>query len=127
MPTDYFIDVPQRTVFSTGTGVFTQADFLEHMRALKSDPKFDPSFNQLIDGRALTKMDLAADQIKQLATRTIFTPESGRAFVVSSAVHFGMTRMFAAYREIQDQQQVMVFREMPDALRWLGLPPDLKK
>ena|ERR1051326_1288232 len=124
MPASFNINITHGVVFSTGTGVFTHADFVAHMKAVRSDPRFKPELNQLVDCRAITKMELTTTQIKDLASRSLFSPKSRRAFVVSNELQFGMTRMFAAYRDIAERQTVMVFRTLPDALAWLGLPPD---
>jgi hypothetical protein len=124
MPAKYIIDVPHRVVFSKGTGVFTQADFLDHMARMKVEPDFDPDFSQLVDCREITLMDLKNDQVRDLASQTIFSVNSRRAFVVSSELHFGLGRMFAAYRELAGQQ-VAVFKDVPSALTWLNLPLDL--
>ena len=70
-------------------------------------------------------MKLTADEIKDLATRSLFDASSKRAFVASNSIQFGLSRMFASYREIQGKQEVRVFTEMKEALNWLGLPEEL--
>ena len=124
MPSDFSIVPEHRVVVSKGSGVFTHADFLDHMSRLGVDPHFNPDFDQIVDCRAIAKMDLSADQISDLASRSVFAAGSRRAFVVPSEVQFGLTRMFAAYREVRTGQQVGVFRSMDEALSWLGLPAD---
>ena len=125
MPTDYTIDVQRGVVLSAGTGVFASADFVEHMVRLRGDPNFNPDFNQVVDCRGISVLDLNSDQLKELASQSIFSAKSRRAFVVSSDLHFGMGRMFAAYREIAEGQNVRIFRDMSEALSWLELPADL--
>lgn len=122
MPADYTIDAERKVVFSRGTGVFTHADYMGHMAALGKEPLFQPTFNQLVDCRAITEMKVTAAEIKDLAMRSLFDTSSKRAFVASNSIQFGMSRMFAAYREIHGQQEVRVFTEMKEALVWLGLP-----
>ena len=125
MPTDFTIDPEHHLVISRGSGVFTHADYLDHMSRVGADPKFRPDFNQLVDCRAISQMDLSGGEISDLAGRSVFGDLSHRAFVVSSEVQFGLTRMFATYREMKGGQEIRVFRTMPEALSWLGLPPDL--
>ena len=125
MPTEFTIHPNLGVVISRGNGVFTQADFLDHMARMSTDPQFHPDLNHIVDCRAITKMDLSHDQIKGLAGRSIFSTRSRRAFVVASELQYGLTRMFAAYREIKAGQEVMVFDNPSPALAWLGLPPDL--
>ncbi len=125
MPETYVIDPQRGVVFSKGIGVFTYADFTEHMARMKADPAFRPEFNQLVDCRAMTSFDLTGAQVNEIAGRSIFSVRTRRAFVVSSDLQFGMSHMFAAYRENRGEMDVRVFREMREALAWLGLPPDL--
>jgi len=125
MPADFIIDVQHRLVFSKGEGVFTHADFMEHMARLRRDPRFEPEFDQFVDCRALT-LQLTSEEISDLASRSVFSSRSRRAFVVASSLQFGLSRMFAAYREEKGHQVTMVFRELSEALAWLKLPPDWK-
>jgi len=124
MPTEFTVHPNLGVVVSRGHGVFTHADFLDHMTRLRADPQFQPDLHQIVDCRAIAKMDLSHDQIKSLAGRSIFSARSRRAFVVSSDLHYGLTRMFAAYREIKAGQEVMVFDNPAAALSWLGLPSE---
>ena len=125
MPTEFTVHPNLGVVVSRGSGVFTHADFLDHMVRMSADPQFHPDLNQIVDCRAITKMDLSHDQIKSLAGRSIFSGRSRRAFVVTSELQYGLTRMFAAYREIKAGQEVMVFDNPSAALAWLGLPLEL--
>jgi hypothetical protein len=124
MPSDFIIDEQRAVVVSKGTGVFTHADFLDHMARLSADPRFRPEFDQLVDCRALTSLEFTSDEVSELAKASIFSRQSRRAFVVSSDLQFGMSRMFATYREISGAKEIMTFREMREALSWLNLPPD---
>jgi len=125
MPETYAIDPQRGVVFSKGTGVFSYANFVGHMTRMKADPRFRPDFNHLVDCRELTSLDLTGEQVNELAGRSIFSVRTRRAFVVSSDLQFGMSHMFAAYRELRGETDARVFREMREALAWLGLPPDL--
>ncbi len=124
MPSNFLIDEQRAVVFSWGTGVFTYADFLDHMARLLADPRFRPEYDQLVDCRALTSLEFTGEQVSELAKRSIFSGRSRRAFVVSSDLQFGMSRMFATYRAISGAKEIMIFREMREALSWLNLPPD---
>jgi hypothetical protein len=126
MPASFIIDPAHRVVVSTGSGTFTQADFHAHMARIGADARFNPDFNHIIDCRAISQIDLTREQIMDLATRSIFNAQSRRAFVVSSELQFGLTRMFAAYREIAGGQKIMIFRSMAEALAWLELPADFE-
>jgi len=125
MPAEFIIDVEHRVIFSIGTGLFTSTDFKEHMERLRRASDFNPDFNQIVDCRGITCMDLNSEQVRDLAGQSIFSNRSRRAFVVSSDLQFGLSRMFSAYREAVTGQEVRVFRTMPEALAWLDLPLDV--
>ena len=63
MPTEYFIDTERRLVVSRGTGVFSHADFLEHMETMRPDPRFQPEFNHLVDGRHFERFEMTPAQL----------------------------------------------------------------
>ena len=122
MPTEFTIDPEHGVVISRGSGVFTHADYLDHMLRMEADPRFNPDFNEIVDCRMFSHLDLSGQQISDLAGRSAFGPGSRRAFVVASELQFGLARMFATYRQMSGGQEVMVFRDMPSAISWLGLP-----
>jgi hypothetical protein len=124
MPADFSIDTDRRLVISRGIGTFRFSDFLGQIRQLGPDPRFRPEFDHMVDCRQCTEFDLSAAQIEEMGAKTIFASTSKRAMVVSSDRHFGMGRMFASYRELFYLQTTMVFREMREAVAWLGLPED---
>jgi hypothetical protein len=119
MPFFMRIEKERRLVMSTAYGVFTLADAQEHQKQLQNDPDFDPSFSQLADFTQITKVDLAADEVRLLAQRSIFSPQSRRAFVVKGDLAFGLARLFEILRETKGEQGVGVFRNLDDALEWV--------
>jgi hypothetical protein len=128
MPADFSINPQLGIVFSKATGVFSHAEALDHMIRLSQHPGFRPEFDQLLDGREITKVELSADEVRDLATRTIFSVHSKRAFVTASDHDFGIARMFGTYREIRGEDGIRIFRDMAEALAWLSLTaePDPK-
>jgi hypothetical protein len=126
MPFDFSIHAAQGVVYSSARGIFSRTDALEHVKRLKQEPDFHPGLNQLFDFRTATTIDLSGEEIEQLAVRDVFSKQSKRAFVVSSNLQFGMARMFALYRDTRGETGVQVFRELPEALAWLGLPTDFQ-
>jgi hypothetical protein len=128
MAADFFIDSKLGVVFSKGTGVFTVADALGHMDRLSRHPDFRPEYNQLLDFREFSDVELTGEQVRALSRRTLFRTPSRRAFVVSSNLQFGLSRMYGTFREAAGDETIMIFREMKDALAWLSLSaePDPK-
>ncbi len=135
MPGSYTILPESRFVLSRSWGVLTQALLLAHSRALAGDPRFQPSFAQLSDLREVTDITVTAPGVREAAEASPFGAGSRRALVASSDFIFGMARMYELFRE-NATGEVMVFRDVHEALRWLGprapsgwhdipaLPPD---
>lgn len=124
MPCEYLIDPESRLVISRGTGTFRHRDYLEHLEKMSTDARFQATFNHLVDCRHFEHLDLTADELQALGKLTLFSASSRRAVVVSSLLHFGLARMFAAFRARSHRQETTVFRNMADAAAWLGLPGD---
>jgi len=124
MPCEFLIDTDRRLVVSRGTGTFRYADFVQHMKSLSADPRFKPEFDHVVDSRKFEQFDVTGAQIQEMGSQSIFAASSKRAFVVSCELHFGLGRMFATHREARLGQTTTVFRELPDAIKWLGLPED---
>jgi hypothetical protein len=135
MPCSYTILPESRFVYTRGWGVVTDAMILAQAHALKSDPRFQPSFAQLYDLREATLAFTSAG-VREVAVVSPFGVGARRAFVSGSSDSlFGMVRMYEALRE-SVPDSVEVFRSAHEALRWLGtsappgwedvpaLPPD---
>lgn len=123
MPADYRIDIPNNLVFSFGTGLLTIDDLIGHQRRLRSDPAFKPTLNQLTDFCSVSELNVTADGIRQMSEASFFAPTSRRAIVVDRDVLYGLARMYEILRD-RGPEQISVFRSYPEALAWLGLPPD---
>lgn len=119
MPADYRIDAAKRRVFSEGIGHLVYDDLKGHMNRLSRDPKFDPTFSQLLDFRGVTTLELKADDIITLAAFRVFSPESKRAFVAPDPVKFGLARMYEAYRAPKGDRGIRVFKDYDEAVEWL--------
>jgi hypothetical protein len=106
-------------VFSAIKGVYSYDVAVKRMRQLQKDPKFDPSFALLMDFREATKVDLSHNEIVDLSSIHVFSPESKRAYVVASPEQFGLARMFSSYRSPKKHQVFCVFTDMDEAIAWL--------
>ena len=120
MSVSYRIDKSLRLVLTTAQGVLTGQDIRTHRQSLRGDQNFDPSYNQIIDLRDVVEFAVAATEMPGIAAGSIFNEKSRRAIVAEKDVNFGMARMYEKYGEA-DPSQVMVFRDMAEARRWLGL------
>jgi hypothetical protein len=120
MPLDYVIDKQRRLVTSTASGIVTYPELIAHQNRLKNDPDFDPSFDQLVDGTAVTKLELTTDNVRAIARQRLFGAGSRQAFATSSEFAFGMARMFELYRESAGiERPVKVFNGLEPAQEWL--------
>ena len=130
MPCHYVIDRERRLVITTASGRVTFAEVKTHQDQLRSDPDFNLEFSQLVDGTAITALDVSVDEAKELARRTLFSATSRRAFVAATPAVYGMLRLAATYHELsKEPSKVSVFYDLPSALQWLGLkdPPNTIK
>ncbi|MGH7605140.1 MAG: hypothetical protein ACRENK_14245 [Gemmatimonadaceae bacterium] len=120
MPATYTIDRERQLVMSRIWGPATEAEVLEHNRKLKTDPLFDPKFQQFADMTDVTEILVSTDTIEETAHDAFFAPGVRRAFVAKDDACYGMARMYALYAESLGQL-VHVFREVAEAEAWLGL------
>jgi hypothetical protein len=126
LPFNYIVYKQHHLVVSTGTGRVTCSEIKARQDQAKSDPEFDPNFNQIVDLRAAVMVDLTVDEARMLASRTIFSSSARRAFIVTSPAVFGMGRMWEAYTEIaRGESQIRLFSNLDSALDWLGLENNL--
>ena len=125
MPVDYVIDSRRRLILTTYSGKVTADELFEHQRRLASDPEFDSTFSELVDGRQVTTTDGKDDATvaRELAKTHLFGPTSRRAFVVVETVYLGLLRRFSIYRELAGgKEDIRVFYDMNEALTWLESP-----
>src|SRR5690242_1876901 len=119
MPLRYIIHKEQRLVLTVAQGRVTLDELAFHRNHLLRDPHFNRTFNQLCDFTSVTNTDVSGHQIKWFAERTVFSPTSRRAIVVSRPLLFGLVRQFEVYHG--ERAQVQVFYNWTSALRWVGL------
>jgi len=115
----YKIDKRRGLVLSSGSGVLTKSDIVMHMEQLLNDPDFDPKFSQLADFSEVSRFDLTGDDVRELANKTVFSPQSRRAFIARGDLAFGLGRMFETLRDLKGESGICIFREKEDALNWV--------
>jgi hypothetical protein len=123
LPVGYTIDNERRLVITTGSGCVTFAEVKAQYDQILSDPAFNPEFNQLIDGTAITTLDLSVDEVRTIVQRKVFSPASRRALVATLPAVFGTLRMAGTYHEVSNvaPAEIRVFHDMPSASEWLAL------
>jgi hypothetical protein len=122
MPATYKIDLELGIVRSVASGVLTDDDCDEHVEALRNDPLFKPSMDQLIDFTGVTEIRVSAGAVQRVARRNPFGKGARRAFVIVDDAVYGMARMYDSFTSRQPHNLV-IFRDMAQAVDWLGLKP----
>ena len=100
-------------------GVLTQAEVLEQVRQLVTDPAVDPAFSQLVDCRQVTELKCSAEEVRQIANTDIFSAQSRRAFLVTDDLLYGLARMYEIHRELRGEGGIRVFRNFDEAMAWV--------
>lgn len=125
MPIDYCIDENLQVVFTTGTGVLTEDELLEHKRKVISDPNFKPGFVELSDVRDVSDLAVSASGLERFVAQDDTDAERLRdyklAIVVSGALEFGMGTMYEMMSR-KNNRDVRIFRDLGLAKEWLQIP-----
>ena len=120
MPFTYHIDKERRRVISTGSGVLTSADIVNHQTELSADPDFCPDFDTVADFSKVTKVEATSATVQGAARRSLFSRNSRIAAVATNDEAYGLLRMYAAFREMSGgQAQMKTFRSREEAINWL--------
>jgi hypothetical protein len=106
---------------STATGILTERDMTEYRRALSCDPDFVPNYKQIFDLRGVTDSELTSTDLRERAANNVSGGGSRRALVASSDLVFGMARMYQLLAADENTDEIRVFRDMSDAVRWVDL------
>ena|SRR5215831_5558682 len=122
MPFDSAAYKERRLVVSIGIGLVTWEESKARQDQTKTDPHFDPEFDQIVDLRLVTGFEMSAEQTRSLARRRIFSSKSKTRFRRNKPVCFGVGRMWESYTEFSDDpSHIHVFHDLPSALKWIGL------
>jgi len=127
MPCRYVIDPERRLIITTGWDRVTFFEAKAHQDQLATDPEFDPEFNQLVDGTAITALDISTDQARLIAARRFFSPRSRRAFLANGLSVLAIGRLMeGSIKREKQREQVALFHDRDEALQWLGAPAPVK-
>ena len=121
MPHEYAIDTAKRLVKARMWGDLNRAEVLKAALELSADPRLLPGFSELIDLREASATSISAEDVRAIASAPL-DPAARRAFVVPDDLMFGLARMFATLRELEQvPEDINVFRKIEEAETWLGL------
>jgi hypothetical protein len=124
MPCRYLIDLDRGIVVSSGWGRVTYAELKAHQDRLVNDPDFYPELNQLVDGTAVTTLDMSPEEAKAIGSRKFFSRKSKRALLANDLQILSIARIFQQHAQREgNRENVSVFHERRAAMEWLGVEP----
>lgn len=122
MPCRYLIDLERGIVVSSGWGRVTYAEMKAHQDRLIKDPDFYPELDQLVDGTAVTELNLSPEEAKDIVSRRFFSAKSKRAFLASNLQILSIARIIQQHAQRErNRESVSVFHDRTAALEWLGM------
>lgn len=133
MPIDYSIDHEKRLVLTRSYGKLTDDEILAYQRDVWSRDDV-AGYDELVDLSGVEEFDtLSASKLREIAALAagMDTPDSKSRFamVAPQGLHFGLSRMYEAFRQLNpgSTKSVRTFTRREDAIAWLELkdePPD---
>ena len=124
MPIEHRIDAEHRIVHARVLGVLTDADLFAYQRTVWSDPAI-AGFDEIVDMSDVTEIvmptSLRARDLAEVSAQMDAPGTSSRLAIVAPAdFAYGLARMYASYRGLQERghKEVEVFRSLEDATRW---------
>ena len=121
MPCDCELDLGRRLVRACAWGTVTYDEVMATRRKFTSDPNFKPDFNQIYDGRGVTRINITASEIGLLAMDDVFGPTSRRALIAPRSDTFAFGRTFHLYRQINaGKEQIKIVHSLEEAEAWLA-------
>ena len=120
LPATYEIDRQRRLITSRLWGPVTDREVFDHNQKLRSDPQFDPTYQQLVDLTGVTEIVVTTSMINETSLDQFFEPGTRRAMVAVDDAVYGMARMFALRAESVGQT-IQIFRDAERAREWLGI------
>jgi hypothetical protein len=110
-------------VVSTWTGPASDSELVSRCRELYEDERWRPGFHEVVDLREAGMAEVSGSALQALA-EMVDSYAEGHAFktaiVAPENLPFGLARMYEAYA-LESPESVKVFRELEDALEWIGI------
>jgi hypothetical protein len=113
-----------RARIATLSGVIDDRLLSDAYRHLLAAPGFDPGLPDLVDLRAVTRLEVTSNGLRhliadfQLAYR--HTARRRVAIVAIDNATYGMARMYELLRGVDPPEVIQVFRDHAAAMAWLG-------
>jgi hypothetical protein len=118
MPATCEIDHAARIVRSRAWGTLVDSDLQATQRALREDPRFEPTYSQIYDFSEVEHVRITGKGLESLARSSPFARNARRAVIVGSDHGYGMARMFAMLSD-RDPSTFRIFRDTASASAWI--------
>ena len=127
----FMVNEEHRFALATWAGSLSDADVLAAYERLYGDERWQPGFDEIVDLRHAELSRITAEGLRALDTlvrdKTGDYCESFKTAVVApDDLEFGLARMYELLSE-ESPESVMVFRELDQALAWIGVDASLLK
>ncbi len=115
----YVLDARLRLVTITFPGKVNAPVIAAYAESLRSNPRFDPDFAEIVDLRNVEQLDLKAEEFIRLADQVDpFSTSAKRAFVVGNAVQHHAARM---HKILRLQRNFAIFESLEEARAWISI------
>jgi len=115
---DYRIDTAVGLVTVRFAGKLTFSDIVDYASRLRADPRFNPSFAEIVDLRQVESVELSAGDAMKLADRVDpFSSDSKRAFVAQSQAQINAAHLHRILRS--ESKTIRVCFSMAEAREWI--------
>ncbi|CAB1059457.1 hypothetical protein D1BOALGB6SA_4219 [Olavius sp. associated proteobacterium Delta 1] len=124
MPITFFINRDEKLMVSRYVGDIDDNSFILSYKTMLRSGKFELGFDELVDMTKLKNFTITWEGVKGVqslvdekfanSTNTVRT-----AVVALENLPFGLARMYELYKEERLPEEIMVFRTMLEALKWL--------
>ena len=121
---DITVDHERRRVVTTWGPIVSDASLLAYQKTVWKDPRVH-GFDEMIDFSGLQEIEVTTEGLEAVAHMAAGMDDAaGRsrfAIVVGDSLSYGLSRMYEAFREMDEKstRQVMIFKQREEALAWL--------
>ena len=124
MTVGYTFDDRWKLVFVNIADTVTFEQLMLYLKSLSQDPRYRPPMKKLVEFRKCRKFDLTRDQAEKFAAlnrdlSSCFANEKC-AIVAPGDLEYGLSRAHEMYLS-GSGLDIKVFRQLPEALDWLGI------
>ncbi len=129
MPILYSIRSKEGLVITRHFGTVGDQELIDTYRQLFNQPDYDPTYNKLVDLRATDSVERSVKSLECMADlvkigHACSTARCKTAIVAPHDLSYGLARVYQVLVE-DSPEETKVFRDMPNALDWLGVVPGI--